>query len=315
MKRFLVVLLSLAASVPAIAQNYPTKPVSIIVPYATGSSTDLMARGLAARFQESLGQSFIVTSRDGGSVVIGMTALSQSPPDGLTLAYTPLTSITVQPHLVGGLKLGPDAVQPVCGVAENILAIAISTEGPYKSVDDLIRKAKRQEPVNYGSPGPNSIPALGAEDLARNQAISFTHVPFRGDAASLQELAAGRLDFAAIVAVSATPFIASGKVKLIAMMSTRRHPEFPSVPTLTELKYPVAQVSFTGIFAPKDTPKAILDTLEQACSKALTNENLVKLADTSNQIIKYQSRAELERTVREQFKLQGESLKAIGAIK
>lgn len=297
---------------PARADGYPSRPVTIINPYAAGSATDLMARGLAAQFQELLGQSFVVTSREGGSGVIGMTALSLAAPDGATLAYTPLTPLTAQPHLLAGTRLGPGAVQPVCGVAENILGIAVNAGSPFRSVDDIVRSARHGAQTSYGSPGPNSGPSLGVEELARGLELQFTHVAYRGDAGALQDLMAGRLSFAAIVAASASPFIKAGQVRLLAVMSSRRHPEFP-VPTLLELYYPVTQLSYAALFAPKDTPRDILNVLEQACARIVGGATLRAIAANNNQVLNYQSRAELENTVREQHRLQGESLRASGA--
>ena len=299
----------------SIAQTdkYPSRPVTLIVPYAAGSSTDVMARGLASRLQELLGQPFVVANREGGSGVVGMTALAQAAPDGLTLAYTPLTPITVQPHLVSGTRLGPDAVHPVCGITENILTIAVKADSPIRSMEDLVRRAKEGPALSYGSGGPNSAPSLGVEDLARNQGLHFTHVAFRGDAPTLQELMAGRLDFGAVVAASASSFIKAGRVRLLAVMSNSRHPAFPSVPTLPELKYPVTQLSYTAIFAPKGTPHQVLDVLEQACSKSVVSDLVRTVADTSNQVMNYQSRADMAKSVREQYELQGKSLRAANA--
>lgn len=310
-----VFIATVLAATGAWAETYPSRPVTIINPYAAGSSTDLVARALADEFQKQLGQSFVVVSRDGASGVIGMTALSLAAPDGATLAFSPLTPLTVQPHLVPGTRLGPDAVQPVCGVVENILGIAVNSDSPLKSVEDIIDRARSGTEPNYGSPGANSGPSLGAEDLARSQGVKFNHIPFRGDAGVLPELLAGRLDFATVIAASASPYIKSGKMRLLAVMSNRRHPDFPTVPTLSELKYPVTQLSYAGVFAPKNTPPKVLVTLEQACERAVSSEALRTIATNSNQTLKYQPRFEMEEFVREQYRLQGESLRAAGSAK
>jgi len=308
MYRLMAGMCALIVAASAHAGKYPSRSVTLIVPYAAGSATDIMARGLASEMQRVLGQTVVVLIREGASGVIGMNALTQSPPDGLTLAYTPLTPVTVQPHLIAGTGLGPDAVAPVCGVTENILAIAVKADSPLHGIDELIQKARSGAQASYGSPGPNSGPALGVEDLARSQHVPFTHVAFRGDIPSLQELMAGRLDFAAIVAASASAFVKAGRVRLLAVMSDRRHPEFPTVPTLTELHYPVTQLSYTAIFAPKDTPKDILDTLEHACAETVASDAIQRLAAGSNQVMKYQPRSRMDKSVREQYQMQGRSL-------
>jgi len=312
---WLAAAIGLAVSGAAQAQKYPSRAVTIINPYAAGSSTDLMARALAVEFQEALGQSFVVVNRDGASGVVGMTAVRIAAPDGLTLAYTPPTALTVQPHLVPGTQLGPDAVQPICGIAENILAIAVRADSPFASIDDIVKKARDSGSLSYGSPGPNSGPSLGVEDLARQQKINLVHLPFRGDAASIRELLAGRMDFDALVAASATPFTKAGTVRLLAVMSKTRHPDFPDVPTLEQLGYPVTQLSYTGVYGPRGMPRDVVDTLEQTCAKAVAGNAIKQVASNSKQVLHYQSRAQMEQMLAEQFKLQGERLRAAGAVK
>jgi tripartite-type tricarboxylate transporter receptor subunit TctC len=296
------------------ADGYPARPVTLINPYAAGSSTDLMARTLALTFQKSLGQPFVVVNRPGGSGVTGITALVNAPPDGLTLAYSPLTPLTIQPHMLASSKLGPGAVTPICGVAENILGIAVRKDSHYRTVADLIGHA-HVAPPSYGSPGANSGPSLGVDDLARNQRVSFVHVPFQGDAPSIQELLAGRLDFAAVVVASVSAFVKSGAVRLLAVMSEVRHPDYPDVATLQEQGFPVKQLSYTAIFAPKGTPASIVDTLDRNCMNALQSDDLRGFARKNEQVLHYLPHDELEKQLAEQYQLQGERLRASGAIK
>ena len=132
-----------ASSIQASAQDtYPARPITLINPWAAGSSTDIMARAVAEQFFKQMGQSVVVVSRDGGSGVIGMTALMQAPADGLTLAFTPMTPVTIQPHHLKDLKLSPDTIQPVCGITENILGLSVRSDSPFKSLADLIAAAK-----------------------------------------------------------------------------------------------------------------------------------------------------------------------------
>ena len=308
--------LMLSLSTAAIsAEEYPARPVTLINPYAAGSSTDLMARTLALKFQVSLGQPFVVVNRTGGSGVTGLTALANAPPDGLTLAYSPLTPLTIQPHMLASSKLGPSTVAPVCGIAENILGIVVRKDAPYTAMADLIAKARTGVPPSYGSAGPNSGPSLGADDLARSQKTVFLHVPFQGDTPAIQELLAGRLDFSAVVVASASPFLKSGALRLLAVMSTVRHPDYPDVPTFQQLGFPVKQLSYTGIFAPKETSESILDALDRTCMKVLQDADLKTFADRNEQVLRYIPRGELGKTLAEQFREQGESLRASGAIR
>lgn len=316
-QRFALALLASACANTLAADAYPSRPVMLINPYAAGSTLDLMARALASQFKDMLGQPFVVINRAGGSGVVGITTLVNAAPDGLTLAYTPLTPLTIQPHMLGlaPTKLGPDAVEPICGVTENILGIAVRKDSPYQSIADLMNRARSGTPLAYGSPGPNSGPSLGVEDLARNQKIALTHVPFQGDAPSLQELIAGRLDFAAIVVASGAPFVKSGTLRLLAVMSDGRHPDYPSVATLKEQGFPVRQLSYTGVFAPKGVAPAVIAALDRACEKALRSDELRNMAARSEQVLRYVPHAEMAKSLAQQYQEQGESLRASGAIR
>jgi len=270
-----------------------------------------MARAVAEQFFKQMGQAVVVVSRDGGSGVIGMTALMQAPPDGLTLAFTPMTPVTIQPHHLKDLKLSPDTIQPVCGITENILGLSVRADSPFKTLPDLIAAGKSKS-LSYGSPGPNSAPFLAVDDLGRQQKLDLVHVPFKGDAASIQELLAGRLDFATSIAASAAPQIKAGSVRLLAVASERRHPGFPEVPTLRELGMDVTQLSFAGLFAPRGTPAPVLAKLDAACALAVKSDAVKEAAQKSNQILAYQSMAQWDKRVHDEFVKQGAALRAAG---
>jgi tripartite-type tricarboxylate transporter receptor subunit TctC len=262
---------------PAAARAWPDHPITIINPYATGSSTDATARALAESFSTTLGQPVVVTSREGASGVVGLRALVASPADGHTLAYSPLVPLAVQPHLVRNTGLGPDAVAPVCNVTENILGIMVRADSPWRDLPALVAEAKRR-PLAFGSPGPNSAPFLGVHRIQMAVGGEYTHLPFRGDNASLVEVLAGRLDFAAIVVASGVPMARAGQMRLLASLSTRRHPDFPDVPTAKEQGIDAVQLSYAGLFAPRGTPELVLDRLEVACRTAMKSEVFARAA-------------------------------------
>ena len=311
----LVWLALVASPMHASAQDtYPARPITLINPWAAGSSTDIMARAVAEQFFKQMGQSVVVVSRDGGSGVIGMTALMQAPADGLTLAFTPMTPVTIQPHHLKDLKLSPDTIQPVCGITENILGLSVRSDSPFKSLADLIAAAKIKS-LSYGSPGPNSAPFLAVDDLARHQKLDLVHIPFKGDAASIQELLAGRLDFTTSIAASAAAQVKAGTVRLLAVASERRHPGFPDVPTLKELGIDVTQLSFAGIFAPKGTPPQVLAKLDAACAIAVKSDAVKDAAQKSNQILAYQAMPQWDKRVHDEFQKQGAAFRAAGGAR
>ena len=289
-------------------ENFPNRPLTIINPWAAGSSTDVMARTLAEEMHKQLGQSIVVISREGGSGVIGMNVLAQSAPDGLTMAFTPMTPITIQPHYVKGLKLSPDTVQPLCGVTENILGVSVRADSPYKAIADLVAAAKKKS-LNYGSPGPNSAPFLAIDQLERDQKLQLNHIPYKGDAGSIQELLAGRLDFVSSIAASAAPQVRAGKLRLLVVTSEHRHPAFPEIPTFKELGIKVQEDSFAGLFVPRGVPENVLAKLDDACAKATKSESVRRIAQSGDQVVNYQNRQQWQKRIATEFRKQGEAAK------
>jgi tripartite-type tricarboxylate transporter receptor subunit TctC len=206
MLRLLAALLLL---LPGVAGAFPDRPLTLINPYATGSQTDAVARALAESFTATLGQTVVVTNREGGSGVVGMRALMASPADGHTLIFAPMVPLTIQPHLLRNTGLGPEMVAPICNVTENILGLMVRVDAPWRDLPALAAAA-RQRSLSYGSPGPNSAPAIGVARLQKAVGGEYVHVPFRSDAASLLEVKAGRVDFAAIVVASGVPLARGG---------------------------------------------------------------------------------------------------------
>lgn len=304
-----VLLFLLAMMVPAAA--FPDRTITIINPYATGSSTDAVARALAESFSQQFGQNVVVTSISGASGVVGMRALAAAAPDGHTLAYSPLVPLAFQPHLVRNTGLGPDAVSPVCNVTENILGLMVRADSPIRTLRDLVEEAKRR-PLNFGSPGPNSAPFLGVHRVRAAAGGQFTHVPFRGDAASLTEVLAGRLDFAAIVVASGVPMARAGQTRLIAVFSEGRHPAFPDVPTAREQGIDALQPSYAALFAPRNTPPALLDRLQQACERAMQTETFRRVAENWGVVPQFGTRELLAARLASEYEATGRVLRELG---
>lgn len=299
-------------ALPAAAQGWrPERAMTIINPYATGSSTDAVARALAEAFGAAFGQTVVVTSQSGASGVVGMRALAAAAPDGHTLIYSPLVPLAVQPHLVRNTGLGPDAVAPVCNVTENILGAMVAADSPIRNLRDLVAEAQRR-PLSYGSPGPNSAPFLGVHRLQSAAGGQFTHVPFRGDQAALTEVLAGRLDFAAIVVASGVPMARAGQTRLIGVFSERRHPAFPDVPTAREQGIEAVQPSYAALFAPRGTPDATLDRLQDACRQAMETEGFRRVAENWGVVPDFRPRADLALRLRSEYEEIGRMLRALG---
>ena len=309
MKRLL---LALALLLPAAARaEFPDRPITIVLPYAPGSASDSYGRALGEHFTRMMGQPVVVTNRDGGSGVVGMRFVAQSAPDGYTLGLTPVTPVVVQPHMVRNLGIGPDSFQPVCGTNENVLGVLVREDSPIRTLPDLVAEGRRR-PLTYGSPGPNSLPQLAVFRVQRATDVEFTHVPFRGDPPHLNELMAGRLDFSAAVVASASGLIDGDKLRLIAVFSARRHPDYPNVPTEREQGIDAQQLSQVGIYAPAGTPEPVMARLEEACRTGVEDETFRRVAATRKVPVNYMSRADFTAMVRSEYDAYGRILRELG---
>lgn len=263
--------LALAIAPAARAQDaYPSRPIQIINPYPAGGATDLMARAMATGLSAQLGQPVVVVNRDGAAGAVGTAGVARAAPDGYTLAFVPALVLSVLPVTQPGSGLQPNALRPVCQMFANAQAIAVRQDSPFSTLADLVAAAKAAPGrISYGSLGIASIPHLAILQWVRVAGIELTHVPYRGDAAVMTDVLAGRLDVAAIVLGSA-----SGRtdMRLLAVFDTARNPAFPDVPTAAEQGYDVAPTSFGGLMAPAATPPDRVAALEAACATVAVGE-------------------------------------------
>ena len=293
------------------AHAFPDRPMTIVLPYSPGSAADSYGRALAEHFTRTLGQNVVVTNRDGGSGVVGMRFVATSPPDGHTLGLTPMTAVVVQPHMVRNTGTAPENFAPVCGTNENVLGLLVRADSPIRNLPDLVAEGRRRT-LSYGSPGPNSLPQLGVWRVQRATGVEFNHIPFRGDPPHLNEVLGGRLDFSAAVVASASGLVDSGRLRLIAVFSEARHPDYPDVSTAREQGVDALQLSQVGIYAPAGTPEPVLDQLEAACRGGVEDPAFRRVAAQSRVPVRYLSRADFTRMVREEYAAYGPILRALG---
>ena len=293
------------------ASAFPDRPITIVLPYSPGSAADGYARALGDHMARALGQNVVVTNRDGGSGVVGMRSVAASPPDGHTLGLTPMTPVVVQPHLVRNLGIGPESFAPVCGTNENVIGVVVRADSPVRDLPTLVALGRERQ-LSFGSAGPNSLPQLAVWRVQRAAGVDFTHVPYRGDPPHLNELLGGRLDFSSTVVASASELIDSGRLRLIAVFSKRRHPDYPEVPTAREQGLDAEQFSQVGIYAPRGTPEPVLDRLEEACRNGLEDPAFHRVAANSRVVVNFVPRAEFARMVQDEFANYARILRDLG---
>jgi len=265
---------SMAAS--AADPAYPTRPVKIEVGANAGGGTDIIARMLAEKFQESMKQPFVVENKPGASNTIAADLTAKAPPDGYTLLVATNTGQAIAPHLI---KLGFDPlknVQPVglVVVVPNVLVVGATT--PYNSVKDLVAAAKAKPgDVKYASSGVGSTQHIAGEAFDLAAGIKTTHVPYKGSSQAHIDILSGEVQMMFDTTSSAMSQIKAGKFRPLAVTSATRSPELPNVPTIAEAGYPAAEMTtWYGLFVTGGTPKAIVDQLHAELDKALASPDV-----------------------------------------
>jgi tripartite-type tricarboxylate transporter receptor subunit TctC len=264
-----------AVAAPATAQNkpdtYPGAPIKLIVPFAPGGFTDVVARLVAEKLTPALGQPVIVENRMGAGSTIGTDYVAKSAPDGYTLGLISTTHV-IAPWLYK--KLPYDAIKsfaPITKLVDSPYVLVINPSVPAKSVSELIALAKaRPGHLDYASSGNGSSQHLAAALFATMADIKINHVPYRGSGQALNDIIGGQVSMGFLGVTAALPQIAGGRLRALAVTTTERSPDLPQVPTLDEagLKGYEATI-WLGLIAPAGTPKPILDKLHDATAKVL----------------------------------------------
>jgi tripartite-type tricarboxylate transporter receptor subunit TctC len=263
------------------ADAWPSKTITMIVPFPPGGPTDLVARVLAQKVGEQLGQAIIVDNRGGANGNIGNQLVARAAADGYTILYN-TSSITLSPWLYKSLSYNVEKdLAPVALTANVPLALVVHPDVPANNVKEFVAYAKAHPgKLSYGSAGNGNVTHLGAFQFAQANGINAVHVPFKGSAPADVALVAGEIQFLTDTINSVMPFVRDKRLKLLAVTSAKRMSLFPDVPTLAESGMPGFDVgAWQGVMVPAGTPKAVIDRLNAEINKALkTPEVKAKLA-------------------------------------
>ena len=262
---------ALLGALPSQAQTYPNRPIRIIVPFAAGGSSDVMARGLGKQLAEQMGTQVVIENRPGGGGGPAMEAVVKSPADGHTLLYGTIGTNSVAPVLFKNLPVDPNRdLLPVSLLALNPSVLIVHADLPIHTLPELIAYAKANPgKLSYASAGNGSISHLATELLKTSAQIDMLHVPYKGGGAASADLLAGNVSLMIETITNAQTLVKTGKVRAIANSGSRRWPTAPDLPTFAEAGVPGYQVdSWTGLFVAAGTPKTIVDRLSAEVAKA-----------------------------------------------
>jgi tripartite-type tricarboxylate transporter receptor subunit TctC len=272
-KKFLALALFSFTPVLVLAQAYPNKPITIVVPFVAGGSTDVTARAIGQKLSTQLGQPIVVENKPGAGSTIGVAYVAKAPPDGYTLLFTTI-SMAINASLRP--KLTYDSIkdlQPIVQISSLPLVLVINPNLPPKTFQEFLAYAKANPgKLNYASSGSGTSPHLAGEMFKTMTGVSMAHIPYKGNAPVLNDLLAGQVDAHFGLVPGMLPYIKSGKLRALAVTTKTRVASLPDVPTIMELGYPNYEInSWQGLFAPANTPPDIITKLTETTNRILSD--------------------------------------------
>src|SRR4051812_25764306 len=298
MARFLVLLAFLATSPVVCSQDWPVRPVRIVVPSSPGGGTDVYARLLAQALGESLKQQFIVENRPGASGNIGAAAVAKAAPDGYTFLVSANPSLSVNPSLYRNLPY--DAERELTPVTRGVMAPMVLLVNPAvkaSSVSELVSLSKGER-LAYGSAGTGSPTFLGVRMLEEKSGAKFTHVPYKGVGAGYADLLGGQIQFMFPDVASAISHIKAGKLRALAV--TQATPLLPGVPTLAEAGFPLDVFTSFSVVAPAGTPDAVITRLAGEISRAMRSGPVAEKLDAQALVPVFDTPAEFAASLKKE---------------
>jgi tripartite-type tricarboxylate transporter receptor subunit TctC len=283
--RKLALLLALAfagAATAAHAQDYPTRPIRLVVPFAAGGAADAVARIIGKKVGDALGQTFVIEDRGGGGGIIGTEIVKSADPDGYTLLLGQSGPISINPGIYQKLSYDPEKdLVPICMTTSYPYILVVNPSLGVKTVAELVALAKsKPAALNYGTAGVGVSNHLVTELFARKAGIQLTHIPYRGTSLAVADLIAGQVQLVFADPVSALSQVKGGTLIALAVTSKERSPVAPDLPTIAESGYPgFDAIAWHGIMAPAGTPPAIVERLNTEIIKALKDPETAKLIE------------------------------------
>jgi tripartite-type tricarboxylate transporter receptor subunit TctC len=267
---------SLLALVPAAAQEWPAKPVKVIVPFAPGSTPDMVARLVADRLQQKLGQSFVIDNKPGASGNLGTDAVAKAEPDGATIGVSIGGPLAINTLLFSKLPYDPAKdIAPVTQLITQPSALVVNNGLGVSSVAELVVLLKREPgKYNFGSIGNGSLSHLAMEAIALRSGTQMVHIPYPGSPQAMTAVLRGDVQMACLPAIAVTPQLGSGKVKILAVSTAQRSALLPDVPTLKEAGIDVEADAWMGLIAPARTPDLVIGRIHDEVVEAIKTPEL-----------------------------------------
>jgi tripartite-type tricarboxylate transporter receptor subunit TctC len=296
------------------AQNYPSRPIRLIVPFEPGGTSDLLGRLVGARLKDALGQSVIIDNRGGAGGTLGANLAAHALPDGYTLLITHV-GLAINETLYS--KLGYNAARdlaPITRIGDTPNAVVVTAALPAQTLQDLVAMGRKTPgKLDYGSAGVGSAGHLAVALLEHVSGARYSHIPFKGGGPSMIATVGGQVHFAIPAFPTAVPHIKTGKIRMLAVTGTRRAPTMPEVPTVAEAGVPGSEFTiWFAAYAPAGTPKAIISRLNQAIVKSLETPEMREQLAKSGVDPESSTPEELARYLRSEITKWAKVIKASG---
>jgi tripartite-type tricarboxylate transporter receptor subunit TctC len=292
------------------AQEFPTKPVTLIIPFGPGGASDLTARAFVGAAHEYLGQPVIIQLKPGGGGAIASDIVAKAQPDGYTLLMGGPGPNTTLPAIEGRSR-GPDDLAAICRINYNAMLTLLPANSPYRTMQEFIQYAKANPgKLRFGHTGIWGGPDLLWKSIQIKAGITAKIIPYDGGAEALIALLGGHIDVACLFPTQSTPHIKGGKIRALAVSDSKRDPDFPDVPTLQEAGVDVVSVVWKGVLAPKTTPRPVIDKLALAFKKMSEDKSSVAMIRQLGDNFYYMGPDELTKFWREEY----EAHKELGKV-
>jgi tripartite-type tricarboxylate transporter receptor subunit TctC len=307
-----VALAMAVGAAPGWAQDYPSRPVTIVVGYTPGATSDLLARTVAERLNAAWGQSVIVDNRSGVGGNIAAAYVARAPADGYTLMVGTDAIMTSNVFLYKNTPFDPvKDFAPITNAGANIICLAVHVDLPVRTVAELIAHARANPGMlQYGSSGTGSPHHLAGELLRQKTGIDVVHVPYRGGGATINDLIGGHIKVAFLSLSTAVPHLSSGKIRIVAVVEKTRYAGMPDVPTIGETVPGFEMSSWLGFFAPAATPAPLVARLNEAMVKVLTAEAVKDKLATLGLVVAPSTPDELAAIIKDGLAVRGQLVKA-----
>jgi tripartite-type tricarboxylate transporter receptor subunit TctC len=295
--------------------QFPDRTITILVGFSAGGSMDLSARALAASAEKILGQPMVIENKPGGTGTVALAAMLSQNPDGYTLCATP-SSVLIRVSQTQEVPFKPfTSFKPIIGFAEPQLGIVVKNDAPWKSLKELVIYAgKNPNKLKYGTTGVGSTTHAAVDEIAFRKKLQMIHVPYKGSIEALTALLGGHVDFASLTS-ELIPSVKAGQTRLLAVISEKRSPIFPNVPTLKELGYDFANDAVFSVVAPAGIPAPVAKKLEETFTAATKSKEYLEALDKIGMIPVYYDSNKFSKFLRVYWKKINKHLISTGIIK